>query len=157
MKPSLTIAVLILLLTAQQQSKALHNNAFIPATSILSVTNVADTSVAPNYGDLNVFWSDFKKYALANNTKKLAALTAFKFMDQNNMITKEEFLTDFSFAAPMKGLRKAALPKYTKDKHYDYDSNKYLGHAYTAVVGGTLLLFCKIKGQWKFTGISYGE
>ena len=45
------------------------------------------------------------------------------------------------------------MRKYSKEKHYDYDTNKYLGH----VVDGVLLLFCKIRGKWKFTGVNYGE
>ena len=155
MKQVFGICLFVMLLCFYQQSKATTPGKYLmPATTM---TCSPDTGSAPDYGDLNVFWTDFKKYALANNVKKLAELTAFKFMNQNNMITKEEFLTDFSFSASMKGLRKTAVPKYTSDKHYDYDTQKYLGHSYTAVVGGVLLLFCKIKGKWKFTGVSYGE
>jgi hypothetical protein len=116
-----------------------------------------DTSAVPNYGDLNIFWADFKKYALANDRKKLAEMSVFKFMDQNNMITKTDFLKDFSFAPSIKAIRKVGPPKYTKDKHSDYDTQKYLGHTYSAVVDDIVFYFCKIKGTWKFTGISYGE
>lgn len=118
---------------------------------------VRDTAVARNDGDLNVFWADFKKYALSGDIKKLAEMTAFKFMDQNNMITKAEFLKDFSFGRPIKAIRKVGPPKYTRDKHSDYDTNKYLGHTYTALVNDIIFYFCKIRGKWKFTGISYGE
>ena len=110
-----------------------------------------------NYSDLNVYWADFKKYALAKNVKKLAEMTAFKFMDQNNMITKAEFLKDFTFSRPIKAISKAGPPKSTSDKHNDYDTQKYLGRTYSAVVDDMVFYFCKIKGTWKFTGISYGE
>lgn len=146
--------LLLLLFSFQENLKA--GGLVNIQTSVLQ-RSVPDTSVAPNYADLNIFWTDFKKYALSNNVKKLAEMTAFKFMNQNNMLTKEDFLKDFTFNASMKGLRKAAPPKYTKDKHYDYDTQKYLGHSYNVVVNGALLLFCKIKGKWKFTGVNYGE
>lgn len=145
MKHIFKVFLVLLLLSFQQNVKA-----------GISLTTVPDTSVA-NYGDLKVFWADFKKYALAGDKKRLAEMTAFKFMDQNNMITKADFLKDFSFARPVKAIRKVGPPKYTGDKHTDYDSGKYLGHTYTAIVDDMAFYFCKIKGTWKFTGISYGE
>ena len=147
-------AFLFLLILSFQNNASARTK---PAVAIFNVPSIRDTSVAPNYGDLNIFWADFKKYALAKNVKMLAEMTAFKFMDQNNMITKDEFLKDFSFARSIKTIRKAGPPKYTKDKHTDYDTNKYLGHSYSAVVDDIVFYFCKIKGKWKFTGISYGE
>jgi len=113
--------------------------------------------VAPSYSDLNLFWADFKKNALAKDVKKLADMSAFKFMDQNNMITKVEFLKDFAFARSIKKIAKVGPPKSTKDKHYDYDTKKYLGRTYSALVDDMVFYFCKINGAWKFTGISYGE
>ena len=146
MKRLFKIFLVLLLLSSQENSKA-----GVP------MALATDTSIAPNYGDLNVFWADFKKFALANDRKKLAEMTAFKFMDQNNMITKADFLKDFNFARSIKAIRKVGPPKYTRDKHTDYDSGKYLGHTYTAIVSDMAFYFCKIKGVWKFTGISYGE
>jgi len=87
MKHVFKIFLLLLLLSSQENSKA-----------GVSMTVAPDTSVAPNYADLNVFWTDFKKYALTTDRKKLAEMTAFKFMDQNNMVTKADFLKDFSFS-----------------------------------------------------------
>jgi hypothetical protein len=155
MKHLLQAFLFLFLLSFQKSSTGGTNK--LSQQVVKKYYTVADTSVRPNYGDLNVFWTDFKKYALANNVKKLAEMTAFKFMNQNTMLSKEDFLRDFTFMAPMKGLRKVGPPKYTKDKVYDYDTNKYLGHSYSAVVGGALLLFCKIRGLWKFTGVNYGE
>jgi len=150
-------AFLFLLLIASAKISNAGTYCLVKSAAHKGYINIPDTSVTPNYSDLNVFWADFKKYAIDKNYKALAELTAFKFMNQNNMISKDEFLADFSWSAPIKNLRKAGPPKYSKDKHYDYDTNKYLGHSYTAVVNGVLLLFCKIKGKWKFTGVSYGE
>jgi len=148
-------ALLFLLLVSFQKS-------LIAGTHHSSQSRAGESSYRvpdplPNYSDLNIFWADFKKYALAKNVKKLADMSAFKFMNQNNMITKAEFLKDFDFARSIKAIRKVGPPKYTRDKHNDYDTNKYLGHTYSAVVDDMVFYFCKIKGTWKFTGISYGE
>ena len=129
----------------------------VKAGDDIAITFFTTQPITPNYGDINTFWADFKKYALAKNVKKLAEMTAFKFMDQNNMITKAEFVQDFNFGRSIKAIRKVGPPKSTKDKHYDYDSQKYLGRTYSAVVSDMVFYFCKIKGSWKFTGISYGE
>jgi len=147
--------LLFLLLLSSQKSLIAGNHD--PSKLRAGKSHYSLTDSLPNYGDLNTFWADFKKYALAKNVKKLADMTAFKFMDQNNMITKAEFLKDFSFSRSIKAIRKVGPPKYTKDKHNDYDTNKYLGHTYSAVVDDMVFYFCKIKGTWKFTGVSYGE
>lgn len=125
---------------------------------MISGINKPDTGIAPNYSDLNTFWNDFKKYAQAKDIAKLATMTYFKFMNQNNMLSKQEFLKDFSFQrSALKALAKARPPKYNGTKKSDFDTNKYLGKSYTAIAGGALLTFCKIRGQWKFTGVNYGE
>jgi hypothetical protein len=114
----------------------------------------AKTSVTnKSYSDLTEFWNDFKKFALAGDYDRITEMTYFPFLHQSSEMNKSEF-REFRFTDTfLDGMKTKKAPKKSEMMLSGFKS----GELYEVEYQGQAMYFAKVKDDWKFIGLLYGE
>ena len=115
--------------------------------------DVKTTVTNKSYTDLTEFWNDFKKFALAGEYDRITEMTYFPFLHQSSEMSKTEF-KEFRFTETfLDGMKTKKTPKKSEMMFSGFQS----GELYEVIYQGQAMYFAKVKGDWKFIGLLYGE